>query len=100
MKGLAAGEQSWVARGVSFLRRASARLPTRHARVGAPRILATVALLFSGVLGAAPATLKVRVKGATIEMALEQYVAAVVAGEAGTFRSDEGIKAMAVAARS
>lgn len=33
-------------------------------------------------------------------MPLEQYVAGVVAGEASTFRSDEGIKAMAVAARS
>src|ERR1039457_4332426 len=33
-------------------------------------------------------------------MALEQYVAAVLAGECSTFRSDEGIKAMAVAGRS
>src|ERR1035438_9909272 len=33
-------------------------------------------------------------------MALEQYVAAVLAGECSTFRSDAGIKAMAVAARS
>ena len=41
-----------------------------------------------------------RVKSATVEMALEQYVAAVLAGECSTFRSDEGIKAMAVAARS
>jgi stage II sporulation protein D len=44
--------------------------------------------------------LKVRIKSATVEMALEQYVAAVLAGECSTFRSDEGIKAMAVAARS
>src|ERR1039457_6915274 len=29
-------------------------------------------------------------------MALEQYVAAVLAGECSTFRSDEGVKAMAV----
>ncbi|MCX6627933.1 MAG: SpoIID/LytB domain-containing protein [Candidatus Solibacter sp.] len=41
-----------------------------------------------------------RVKSATIDMPLEQYVAAVLAGECNTFRSDEGIKAMAVAARS
>ena len=33
-------------------------------------------------------------------MPLEQYVAAVLAGECSTFRSDEAIKAMAVAARS
>jgi stage II sporulation protein D len=49
---------------------------------------------------AAPGTLKVRVQSATVEMALEQYVAAVLAGECSTFRSDEGVKAMAVAARS
>jgi stage II sporulation protein D len=59
-----------------------------------------LALLLCPALTAAPATLKVRVKSATIEMALDQYVAAVLAGESSTFRSDEGIKAMAVAARS
>jgi stage II sporulation protein D len=58
------------------------------------------ALLFCITLTAAPETLKVRVRSATVEMALEQYVAAVLAGECSTFRSDEGIKAMAVAARS
>ena len=57
-------------------------------------------LVFGTPASAAPGTLKVRVKSATIEMALEQYVAAVLAGECSTFRSDEGIKAMAVAARS
>ncbi len=59
-----------------------------------------LAILLCPMLTAAPATLKVRVKSATIQMALEQYVAAVLAGECSTFRSDEGIKAMAVAARS
>ena len=59
-----------------------------------------LALLICATLTAAPATLKVRVKSATIEMGLEQYVAAVLAGECSTFRSDEAIKAMAVAARS
>jgi stage II sporulation protein D len=59
-----------------------------------------LALLLCPGLIAAPGTLKVRVKSATIEMALEQYVAAVLAGECSTFRSDEAIKAMAVAARS
>ena len=48
----------------------------------------------------APPALKVRVKSTTIEMPLEQYVAAVLAGECSTFRSDEAIKAMAVAVRS
>src|ERR1019366_26314 len=59
-----------------------------------------LALVFAATLTAAPVTLKVRVKSATIEMPLEEYVAAVLAGECSTFRSDEGVKAMAVAARS
>jgi len=57
-------------------------------------------LLCPTLAAAAPGTLKVRVKSATVEMALEPYVAAVLAGECSTFRSDDGIKAMAVAARS
>jgi stage II sporulation protein D len=59
-----------------------------------------LALLACATLTAAPGTLKVGVKSTTIEMPLEQYVAAVLAGECSTFRSDEAIKAMAVAARS
>jgi stage II sporulation protein D len=59
-----------------------------------------LALVFCATLTAAPATLKVRIQSATIEMPLEQYVAAVLAGECSTFRSEEAIKAMAVAARS
>src|ERR1019366_187220 len=39
-----------------------------------------LAILICPALMAAPGTLKVRVKSATIEMALEQYVAAVLAG--------------------
>ena len=57
-------------------------------------------LVCATLAAAAPGTLKVRVKSATVEMPLEQYVAAVLAGECSTFRSDEGVKAMAVAARS
>jgi len=66
------------------------------------RLLPTafLALVFCATLTAAPVTLKVRIQSATIEMPLEQYVAAVLAGECSTFRSDEAIKAMAVAARS
>ena len=60
-----------------------------------------LAILACGTLAAAaPVTLKVRIKSAIVEMPLDQYVAAVLAGECSTFRSDEGIKAMAVAARS
>lgn len=39
-------------------------------------------------------------KARTIELAREDYVAAVLAGEAGAFRSEEGLKAMAVVART
>ncbi len=62
------------------------------------------AILFCTGLAAAPVTLKVRlhpaVGDATIELPLENYVAAVLAGESSTFRSDEAMKAMAVAART
>jgi stage II sporulation protein D len=60
-----------------------------------------VAILFCATLGTtAPGTLKVRIKSANVEMTVDSYVAAVLAGECSTFRSDEAIKAMAVAARS
>jgi len=59
-----------------------------------------VALICGTIAAAASGTLKVRVKSAIIEMPLEQYVAAVLAGECSTFRSEEAIKAMAVAVRS
>jgi stage II sporulation protein D len=63
------------------------------------------ALLVCGTLSAAsPAVLKVKLKPAlnspTIEMPLEKYVAAVLAGESSTFKSDEAMKAMAVAVRT
>ena len=51
-------------------------------------------------LAAAPPTLKVRIAQTTLDMPVERYVAAVLAGESSTFRSDEALKAMAVAARS
>ncbi|MBV9675346.1 MAG: SpoIID/LytB domain-containing protein [Acidobacteriaceae bacterium] len=38
--------------------------------------------------------------GHVVSLPAEQYVAAVLAGESGTFRSDEALKAMAVAART
>ena len=48
-----------------------------------------LALLFCAALAfAAPGTLKVRLKSATVEMPLDEYVAAVLAGECSTFRSD------------
>jgi stage II sporulation protein D len=49
---------------------------------------------------AAPPPLKVRLGNATVELALERYVAGVVAGESSVFQSDEALKAMAVAART
>jgi stage II sporulation protein D len=71
---------------------------THHPCGGQKLLLAMV--VGASLAAAAPGTLKVRVKGATIEMGLDQYVAAVLAGECSTFHSDEAIKAMAVAARS
>ena len=60
------------------------------------------AFLLCGSLGAAPVMLKIRIKpsvaNSTIEIPLEKYVAAVLAGECSTFRSGEAMKAMAVAA--
>jgi stage II sporulation protein D len=51
---------------------------------------------------AAPVTVKVKISQPphVVEMPLERYVAAVVAAESGVFRSDEALKAMAVAART
>jgi len=48
----------------------------------------------------AQSTVRVRVGSATIAMPLERYVAGVLAGESSVFRSDEALKAMAVAART
>lgn len=64
---------------------------------------ATLLVAVALIMRAAPisaATLKVQVNGRVVEMPLEKYVAAVVAGEAGVFRSDEALKAMAVVART
>lgn len=58
------------------------------------------AALFALALQLSAATLKVQVSGHVVEMPLEKYVAAVLAGEAGVFRSDEALKAMAVVART
>ena len=43
---------------------------------------------------------KVRVAAATVEMPLERYTAAVLAGESSVFQSAEALQAMAVAART
>lgn len=73
----------------------------------APKWRKTLGLLVVGLswcslagAAAAAADLKVRMAGTTVEMPLERYVAAVLAGECGSFHSDDGIKAMAVAVRS
>jgi stage II sporulation protein D len=60
--------------------------------------------LASALAMAAPLTLKVRpqpgVSQTTVELPLEQYVAAVLAGEGSVLHSDEALKALAVAART
>ena len=48
----------------------------------------------------AQTSVKVRVGAQTLTLPLERYVAAALAGEAGTFRSAEALRAMAVAART
>ena len=61
----------------------------------------TVCLALSlAALLPAQTSVKVKVGAATLDLPLERYVAAVLAGEAGTFRSPEALKAMAVAART
>jgi stage II sporulation protein D len=54
------------------------------------------------VAAALPAqtSVKVRVGAETLTLPLERYVAAALAGEAGTFRSAEALRAMAVAVRT
>jgi stage II sporulation protein D len=43
---------------------------------------------------------RVRIGGRTVELSRERYVAGVLGGESSVFRSDEALKAMAVAART
>jgi stage II sporulation protein D len=51
-------------------------------------------------LAAAEPVLKVRIGSQTVDVPQEKYVAAVLAGEAAVFQSDEALKALAVAART
>jgi stage II sporulation protein D len=64
--------------------------------------LFSIMLLLAPTLTAAPLVLKVKISSppAVVEIPLETYVAAVLAGESGGFQSDEALKAMAVAART
>ncbi|MBZ5620831.1 MAG: SpoIID/LytB domain-containing protein [Acidobacteriia bacterium] len=61
-------------------------------------------LLICVSLAAAAAPIKVEVRtpqgNRTLELPLEKYVAGVLAGESSVFRSNEALKAMAVAART
>jgi len=61
-------------------------------------------LLILCELSAAPPTVKVRLGPANgtgiVEIPLERYVAATLAGESADFQSDEALKAMAVASRT
>jgi stage II sporulation protein D len=67
-------------------------------------LLALVLALFRAPLLRAQTVLKVRpqpsVNATTIEVPLEKYVAAVLAGEGSVLRSAEALKALAVAART
>ncbi len=58
-----------------------------------------LALLLLG-LNLCAATVKLRVGQRVVELPLDQYVAAVLAGEASVFQSDEALKAMAIVART
>lgn len=61
-------------------------------------------LLAAFQLAAAPPTVKVKLGPSNgtgiVDMPLERYVVAALAGESGGFQSDEALKAMAVAART
>ena len=63
-----------------------------------------VAALCAWPMAAAPAVVKVQLRTAqgprVVEMPLEKYVAAVLAGESSVFQSPEALRAMAVAART
>jgi len=65
---------------------------------------ALLVLLVAAVIGRSEVVYKVRLSagegGAVVELPQERYVAAVLAGEVGSFRNEEALKAMAVAART
>ncbi|HLK65564.1 MAG TPA: SpoIID/LytB domain-containing protein [Bryobacteraceae bacterium] len=66
--------------------------------------LAAVLLMAMPVLAASPVMFKVQVRTPEgtriVEVPIEKYVAQAVAGESSVFRSEEALKAMAVAART
>ncbi len=66
---------------------------------GPPHLILLLALGAIPLLAATPAV-KVRLHNTVVSMPLEQYVAAVLAGESSVFQSREALKAMAVAART
>lgn len=65
---------------------------------------AVLAFLVAVPAGATPAGFRVRLSqaegGGVATLGVEEYVAAIVAGESSVFRSERALKAMAVAARS
>ena len=94
---------------------AKAPAPQKHTNVGQTlsSVNPAISAIFSRLLRravlvglvaaaalAAQTSFKVRVGAETVTLPLERYVAAVLAGEAGTFRSAEALQAMAVAART
>ena len=57
-------------------------------------------MAFAGLLPKDPHGVRVQYMGKVLDLPLEEYIAGVVAGEAGTMRSSESLKAMAVTART
>ena len=74
--------------------------PVRYRTILRTLRRAAAGLALAAALEAAPATLKVRAGTTIVDVPLERYVAATLAGESGGFRSEEALKAMAVAIRT
>ncbi len=64
------------------------------------RTLLSLLFAYSLVAAQPSSSVRVRTGGNVVDLPLERYVAAVLAGESGDFQSAEALKAMAVAART
>lgn len=79
-------------------RAATKRSGTPHRGPLLPLLLVAARLLALPLCAAT--TVKVKTNGKILDLTLEQYVAAVVAGESSVFQSKEALQAMAVASRT
>src|SRR5579862_4411519 len=78
-----------------------ARGETLVSKMGSRRsICGVLVLIFAANCSPAQTVLKVGLISGTIDVDLERYVAGVLAGESSIFRSQEALKAMAIAART